>query len=145
MRGLQGEFSEPKHQVGFYDSVNLVAKFEVQSFFNVERMPRPRRDLFEANLRALRHYAPQPYSGRVTLFLARGRPLFNPRRHDTLWRQLAAGGVEVRVLPGNHKTIMHEPYVQALAALLKAELNRADSTTGEAGNFGVGQRSVVKS
>jgi len=36
------------------------------------------------------------------------------------WGRLAAGGIDVHIVPGNHFTMMREPFVEALAARLRA-------------------------
>jgi amino acid adenylation domain-containing protein len=83
------------------------------------------RAAMEGRYRAYRAYTPQPYPGRVALFRARVRPLFGPHQPDLSWRELARGGVEVHVAPGNHLTMLREPGVRALAANLSAALSRA--------------------
>jgi thioesterase domain-containing protein len=41
------------------------------------------------------------------------------------WRQLAADGVEVVVVPGGHETVLSEPNVRAVAQALRARLQSA--------------------
>jgi thioesterase domain-containing protein len=43
---------------------------------------------------------------------------------------LAAGGVEVHVVPGNHATLLREPHVRHLAAGLRAALASAQGARG---------------
>jgi amino acid adenylation domain-containing protein len=57
-----------------------------------------------ANSWALRRYAPEPYPNRIHLFLT-SESLKSPHNPQLDWRKLAAGGVEVREIPGNHNTI----------------------------------------
>jgi pyochelin synthetase len=83
-------------------------------------------DVFTANLRAIQTYQPQPYPGRVTLFRAGDRPL--DETDETLgWEALAADGVSVRVLPGDHYTIVRQPHVAALADELRASIEEAQT------------------
>jgi amino acid adenylation domain-containing protein len=81
--------------------------------------------LFKTNVQAIQRYIPQAYPGRVTLFQA-DEPVGEAPQDSTLgWGQLAAGGVEIHVTPGNHYTMIREPHVQALAQRLRACLARA--------------------
>jgi thioesterase domain-containing protein len=72
------------------------------------------RRLWEAHIKALLRYQPRPYAGRVTLFRTPGHPLrcsFDPRYG---WGELAAE-VTMKIMPGEHATILEEPHVRALA------------------------------
>jgi len=62
-------------------------------------------------------YVPKVYPGRVIFFQTRDNQ-DAPYR----WENLMAGGIEVHEIPGDHETIMQEPYVQILAEKLKARL-----------------------
>jgi thioesterase domain-containing protein len=73
-----------------------------------------RPDLFEHNLHALLNYVVKPYPGRVTLFRARDG---SPRIHSDPfggWGDIAAGGVEIVEVPGNHNSMLEQPHVVAL-------------------------------
>jgi amino acid adenylation domain-containing protein len=89
------------------------------------------RAAMAARYQAYRAYTPRPYPGRVTLFRARVQPLLGCHRPDLGWGEMARGGGEVHVVPGNHATMLREPGVRALAASLSAALERA--RPGEAG------------
>jgi thioesterase domain-containing protein len=85
-----------------------------------------------ANSSALRRYAPQPYPGRIDLFLAHESPAQSPRDPRLGWRKLAAGGTEVHEIPGTHDAItrthdaiLEECHMQALAELLRACIDDA--------------------
>lgn len=69
-------------------------------------------------------YAPQIYHGLVTLFRARKQPdgIF---ADPTLgWARLAAGGLDIHEVPGDHTTLIREPLVHVLAGRLVACLER---------------------
>jgi thioesterase domain-containing protein/acyl carrier protein len=57
-----------------------------------------------ANLWAAARYAPQPYLGRIQLFLTR-ESFDDPTKSRLGWRNLATDGAEIFVLPGNHNTV----------------------------------------
>ena len=79
-----------------------------------------------AQSRALRHYTPQVYPDRLTLFrAARTAPLYYSHGRDRGWRKLAAGGLDIQLVPGNHMTILREPHVRVLAEELRACLDKA--------------------
>jgi thioesterase domain-containing protein len=78
-----------------------------------------------AQSRALRSYKPQPYSGRLTLFRARMQPFFSCHDPDKGWNRLAAGGLDIRSVPGNHLAMLQEPHVKAFADELRACLDKA--------------------
>ncbi len=80
---------------------------------------------------ALQRYVPATYGGAVHLFRARGHAL--RRALDPLrgWGRLAAGGVQLHLLPGSHYNILERPHVTAFARQLAAAL--AASQTSSAG------------
>ncbi|HEY0734503.1 MAG TPA: thioesterase domain-containing protein, partial [Herpetosiphonaceae bacterium] len=89
-----------------------------------ERELRAYLDVFTASLRAMQDYQPRPYAGRVTLFRAGDRPL--DEADETLgWNALVAAGVSVRVIPGDHYTIVRQPHVATLAEQLRLSLAEA--------------------
>jgi thioesterase domain-containing protein len=97
---------------------------------------RSRREILNAMSRASRSYRPQLYQGRVTLFRG-GRPLAG-RDHDPQlgWGRLAAGGVEIHLIPSHDGTIFLEPHVRALAEelarLLAAQADESNQQTDSA-------------
>ena len=76
--------------------------------------------VFRANLKALYSYIPQPYPNRITLLCASEQVA--PVSHD--WSKLAAGGVEIHNIPGDHYAIVRKPNVQFLAERLGIYLDR---------------------
>ncbi len=79
--------------------------------------------VFAANFRALRAYAPRPYSGRVVLFRAAERSPGAGADPALGWGALAGGGLAVRELPGDHYSLLQEPRAAALAAALSRILD----------------------
>jgi aspartate racemase len=72
-----------------------------------------------AQYRALKSYRPQTYTGRLTLFRAGMQPFFSSHDPYKGWSRIAAGGIEVRNIPGNHLSMLQEPHVQVLAKELR--------------------------
>jgi enterobactin synthetase component F len=82
--------------------------------------------LFDSDLRAIRDYRPRRLCAPVTLFCASRPALAHLALDSTLgWRDLVDGHVQVRSVPGNHRTIGTEPLVQHLAKALCDELDSA--------------------
>jgi thioesterase domain-containing protein/acyl carrier protein len=63
---------------------------------------------------AIRAYRPKPYTGPITLM--RTEPSGGPQ--DMGWSTWAKGGLEIRMVPGDHYNMIKEPHVRALAAQL---------------------------
>lgn len=75
------------------------------------------------------NYKPQSYAGRVTLFRAADFRV-RPKDPSLGWKRVAAGGVEIHEVPGEHgSTLLKEPHVQVVAARLKACLDRAQTSS----------------
>ncbi len=81
------------------------------------------RDLEGSNYLALKKYVPQIYSGKVTFFCASEEVSATENRLG--WEALAAGGVEVIEVPGDHQTMIKEPAVMDLANRLQGCLSTA--------------------
>ncbi|MGB9405292.1 MAG: amino acid adenylation domain-containing protein [Candidatus Acidiferrales bacterium] len=81
-----------------------------------------------ANHRAISRYAPRPYKGRVSLFLASARQVAASRDPRLEWGRLAAGGQAVfRVFARDSGLLLKSPHVEVLAEQLKACLEQARS------------------
>jgi thioesterase domain-containing protein/acyl carrier protein len=73
------------------------------------------------------NYVPQVYPDRVTLFKAIDRDITNVEVVEVEpglgWTKLAAGGLEIHEIPGDHHGILKEPNVQLLAEKLKLSID----------------------
>jgi aspartate racemase len=77
---------------------------------------------------AASNYVPHPYPGKVALFRAMERSGFEVYSDSQWgWGSLAAGGLEVYHVPGDHIGILKEPHVGVLATNLRACLERAQA------------------
>jgi thioesterase domain-containing protein len=83
------------------------------------------RDIIELNYRAMEAYIPQLYPGRITLLRAEGERLLTSHDPEMGWGKLAAGGVEVEVVPGSHLGIFREPYIRFLAEKVREHIEKA--------------------
>jgi thioesterase domain-containing protein len=82
-------------------------------------------EVFRTNVRALLNYKPQRYPGRITLL--RASELITDIDLVKDWRDLAADGVEIHVVPGDHYTMLREPAVQVMAEWLKVCIELSSS------------------
>ncbi|WP_437840118.1 beta-ketoacyl synthase N-terminal-like domain-containing protein [Sorangium sp. So ce1153] len=82
--------------------------------------------LFMIHLRETIAYVPRAYPGRVTLFKATRLGGRYERDPTWGWGLLAAGGVDVHAIPGEHLTVVRQPHVVVVADLLRACLEEAD-------------------
>lgn len=78
--------------------------------------------LYRIHAAASLAYVPPAYPGRITLFRAAKSVAEGLLPAHLGWDRLAAA-VDLRVVPGNHNTLLREPNVQALAAELAGCLN----------------------
>jgi acyl transferase domain-containing protein/thioesterase domain-containing protein/ubiquinone/menaquinone biosynthesis C-methylase UbiE/acyl carrier protein len=80
--------------------------------------------IFKLNLQAIFSYRPSHYFGKILFFRATEQDEFNPQNPEHGWFELAAGGVEVYEIPGNHITMNYPPHVEVMAEILKTYLDK---------------------
>ncbi|HEX7182532.1 MAG TPA: amino acid adenylation domain-containing protein [Thermoanaerobaculia bacterium] len=85
--------------------------------------------VLRANAGALYDYAPRPWPGRLLFFRARERRPIDPPRPEIPWIELAQGGVEILLVPGDHETMHAPPNVQVAADRLKPLLAGGGATS----------------
>ncbi len=93
---------------------------------------------------ASRNYNPGPYPDRITLFRCRTRSASEKLGHDLGWGKVAAGGMDVYDVPGDHHSMWAEPHIRVLATKLEACLQEARDVSGDANNA-AGARPVARS
>ncbi|HEV3041225.1 MAG TPA: amino acid adenylation domain-containing protein [Candidatus Angelobacter sp.] len=92
-------------------------------------------DAFKMNAQTMRSYVGGPYQGRIDLFSAE-KPIEyigkeSPENYESYlepgkgWDRLAAQGVQIYSVPGQHYTMMQEPHVKTLAEKLRACIDNA--------------------
>ena len=85
--------------------------------------------VFKSHGQAINSYRLQPYLGRVTLFLTSEGEVACSQNPTLGWGELAAQGVEIHWVPGDHKTLIHEPHVKVLAEQLRTCLEHVQIST----------------
>jgi thioesterase domain-containing protein len=84
-------------------------------------------DCWTAHLRAFYRFQPLAWNGRVLLLRTRGHQMFCTFDPDYGWSEFALGGVEVRVLAGEHESILEDPHVTETAQALGEALAHFDA------------------
>ena len=101
----------------------ILAHFRIDQVYRDDVESGPERvarlwDVLRAGYLAGTRYAPAPYDGPVTLFVAGDRRPADPTMG---WKRLAKH-LKTCVIPGNHATILKAPGVAKLASALRAEI-----------------------
>lgn len=82
--------------------------------------------VFRANVMAVGRYVPDVYPGAITLFRAKGSPGETSLVEDLGWQGLAAEGLTVHAVPGDHFTVIRMPQVEVVAETLNALIRREE-------------------
>jgi len=70
-------------------------------------------------------YQPRPWPGAITVF--RASVQVDERMPEDLgWSSLAMGGVDIREIPGDHFSVLHEPNIRILAERIRQRLGKAE-------------------
>jgi amino acid adenylation domain-containing protein len=88
------------------------------------------RILAEAHRRAVFSYDAKPYAGKVVQLMAGSAAHRSYEDRRLAWSSLAQGGMEVRVVPGDHHTMVEAPHSTVLAQEIQRSLDQA-STIGQ--------------
>jgi thioesterase domain-containing protein len=88
-------------------------------------VPRAYLDVKQAGYLAVRQYVPGRFSGTAVLFRAEHHPAIFDDDPALGWNSLVEGGVEVRVVPGEHNTIAVGANAEVLAREVMAAIERS--------------------
>jgi hypothetical protein len=97
-------------------------------------MPSLFNDVKEANWIASDDYMPGPYDGTVVLFRCQTRLDTDPPDSSHVWKRLAKGGVIIKVVPGDHNSILKEPGVRILTEQILSYLKPEEPVQTEVSN-----------
>ena len=81
--------------------------------------------VISANISAEYNYVPKSYPGPLVLFWCSGWAFRAYQDTRLAWSEVAEGGLEVHVVPGNHITMMEPPNVEIVAAKLSKCLEKS--------------------
>jgi thioesterase domain-containing protein/acyl carrier protein len=107
---------------------NMSGRLSVDDIVDLSERPEHERKLWRTHVQAWLQYQPQPYDGRIVLFRTRGHPLVCSFDNQMGWGSYAKGGVEVRICPGDHESILEEENVSQTARELGSILNSPGPT-----------------
>ncbi len=110
-----------------YKMLNNKYRSACRKFYSVLKRPLPKNFIKLEDIigQACDRYVPQVYRGKMTLFQAAKQPLGIYRDPKLGWQGLAAGGLEIHEVPGDHNTILLEPHVGTLAEKLRGCIEKA--------------------
>jgi thioesterase domain-containing protein len=74
--------------------------------------------VLKANVAALFDSTPRPWPGRMLFFRAEQRRPNDPLRPELPWIELARGGIEIRLVPGDHESMHASANVRSMAERL---------------------------
>ena len=83
-------------------------------------------DIFTAQKQAVIDYVPQVYCDRLILFRSAELPWWLPHDLELGWGELAAGGLEIQDIPGDHHNILRDN-VQVLSEKLRVYLDEVQT------------------
>jgi amino acid adenylation domain-containing protein len=78
--------------------------------------------IWDAQLAAAAGYRPRPYPGRIVFLQARDQPIAPRLASRREWARLAEGGLDLRLTPGDHSTLLEQGNAAAVAKELTAIL-----------------------
>jgi amino acid adenylation domain-containing protein len=90
-------------------------------------LPRPLRNVRRACASAAAAYNVEPYAGQVTLFRVKEKSVGSLDDPYAIWWRVAAGGVDLREINGDHLSLLKEPQVRFLAEELNRSLDQSSS------------------
>jgi len=85
------------------------------------------REVAAVHCRAIFSYEAKPYVGKVAQLMCSDAASRSYEDRRLAWSALLPAGMEVRLIPGNHHTMVEAPYAQVLAHELETCLDRANA------------------
>ncbi len=104
---------------GSFVMMTLCKRLELQM------LPKPLRNVRQACAKAAGDYTVQPYAGQVTLFRVKEKSVGSLNDPYAIWWRVAAGGVDLREISGDHLSLLKEPQVRLLAEELSDALGHS--------------------
>jgi len=79
-------------------------------------------NVYKANLQASHLYHPQQIKASISLFKTPTLAEHFPKDSTLGWGKLTSGKMQVHTVPGNHESLLQEPHVQKLSAVIQEVL-----------------------
>jgi thioesterase domain-containing protein len=111
-----------KGVIGLNRAQKIGGGYAIESIMDVSRFQPTHIMFINRLLTALFGYTPTPYSGEVIVYEAAVKPLLRLPQIGRIWGKLASHTQVVEIV-GTHISMMHEPYVDALAIDLQRRIS----------------------
>jgi aspartate racemase len=116
---LKNLFGLPlKEQISFVAKKGSFVLMTLRKRLELQFLPRALRNVRQACAKAAADYDVQPYPGKVTLFRVREKSVGSLNDPYAIWWRVAAEGVDLREISGDHLSLLKEPQVRLLAEQL---------------------------
>ena len=103
-----------------------VSREELVSQGGKNELPRYLRKVHRVNRKADRSYIIKPYNGTIHLFKAKKQTFYIPDPVNYGWDKVAAGGVIIHEIPGEHSNTFAPPNDKYFAQILQNSLNESE-------------------
>jgi amino acid adenylation domain-containing protein len=114
-----------KERVSFVLKKGTFVLMTLRKRLELQMLPRALRNVKQACSKAAGDYDVKPYSGQVTLFRVKEKSVGSLHDPYAIWWRMAAGGVDLREISGDHLSLLKEPQVRLFAAELADCLEHA--------------------
>jgi thioesterase domain-containing protein len=98
--------------------------FKADDVVDLAAVSAAEQQTWAAHVAAFNRYYLGPYDRPITLLRTKGHQMYCTFAKDYGWSEFAKAGVSVRILPGEHESILDHPNVEETAAALRTELER---------------------
>jgi amino acid adenylation domain-containing protein len=80
------------------------------------------KEIVQAMLLACDNHVPVDSGIPIRMYLSKVRPLLHSHSIERQWKKATGGNFRCTTVPGNHSTLMHPPYITALADVLRDDI-----------------------
>jgi aspartate racemase len=119
-----------KEAVSFLVKKGSFVLMTLRKRLELQMLPRALRNVRQACAKAAAGYDVQPYDGQVTLFRVKEKSAGSLDDPYAIWWRVAAGGVDLREISGDHLSLLKEPQVRLLAEELNGALDHPSPSEG---------------
>jgi surfactin family lipopeptide synthetase A len=119
-----------KEAVSFLLKKGSFVLMTLRKRLELQMLPRALRNVRQACAKAAAGYDVLPYDGQVTLFRVKEKSAGSLDDPYAIWWRVAAGGVDLREISGDHLSLLKEPQVRLLAEELNGALDHPSPGEG---------------
>jgi thioesterase domain-containing protein/acyl carrier protein len=119
-----------KEAISFIVKKGSFVLMTLRKRLELQMLPRALRNVRQACATAAAGYDVQPYDGQVTLFRVKEKSAGSLDDPYAIWWRVAAGGVDLREISGDHLSLLKEPQVRLLAEELNDALDHPSASEG---------------